>query len=245
MSYSPDSTRLLVASKNHSITFYDALTYSFLYRHSGAGEALTGKWSKDSKYIAAGYLSSPTLHILNGTTYTSITNISTSLMSIYEVDFSWDSLHLLVCGEKAAYMYNVSTWAVMWSNAYDQIIYSCRFASNGDFAIGDYTGKITSYKKVTTNYSQRFSSQASDKNILEMDYSPDGQTLLAVDFAGTVHHYKPNLTNSTRTSHFLGKDAFTIAYSYDGTLYATGDTLTKTKFWNGTAAIGTLTNTWS
>lgn len=59
-----------------------------------------------------------------------------------------------------------------------------------------------------------------------------------MDFAGNVHRYKPRVTNATKQSHFVGKDAFTIAYSYDGSLYATGDTNKYTKFWNGTSALG-------
>ena len=96
-SYSPDTSKISVATDSNSHYVYSTGSYSLLHTYAAGSKALTTKFSPDQNYIAFG-LQNNSVTLLNANTYAPINSISTLFSEVYEVDFSSDSSKILICG---------------------------------------------------------------------------------------------------------------------------------------------------
>ena len=74
--YSPDGTKILVASKDGDHAIYDAFNFSLLHTYSSSESAKSAKYSPDGQYIAIG-MDNDSVIILDGSTYGFVANIPT------------------------------------------------------------------------------------------------------------------------------------------------------------------------
>jgi WD40 repeat protein len=98
--FSPDRTMVLTASSSKKMIVWNFSSFEPIFTLNCTSTVKTAKFSKDQKYIAVGQ-SSNNVNIIQVSTFTSITNVSTGCNPVNEVDFSWDYKRLLVCGNNA------------------------------------------------------------------------------------------------------------------------------------------------
>jgi WD40 repeat protein len=242
--YSPDGSKIVVASRDGRHYIYDALSFAIIYQYIST-IAYTAKYSPDRQYIAFG-LQNSTVIVLSGVDYSFVTSIALGFSTVWEVHFNANSNKLLVCGGATSRGYQI--FAVPgWNSLKTDVsasgdALSCRFANNDYYAVGFRDGFIKVYNAATAYSSVWTNRRTTNSEIAALDFSPNSSQLLA---AWSVNGQKVGIfTVSSNTSEAnltsVGTDILAVDWSSDGSVFALGKL-------NHNALInnGSLSTTWN
>lgn len=198
---------------------YNATTYEIIRIYNNSGnEPNSVKISKDSKWIAIGYENSD-LHVLSSTTFAPLFTKATAQTTIAEVDFSYDNLTVMSCGDDKGYKIYSLTPAgglvdsqILNPNPKDAD--SCKFSPLGYVGFGgDDRSKIAVPNTVglLLNFNN-------GENINEIDFALNSHNLVSVSDGGRVRI--DNVSTIITVSGALN----TISFGKQGRHFAFGGT---------------------
>lgn len=210
-SYSPDSSKVVVASKDNNHYIYNPVSFQVEYPYVGSTKSLSAKFSRDGLYIAIG-LQNNSIVILSNS-YAFVAAVPSAIGAIEELHFNKDSTLMLACGSvgsRGYEIFDVATWTVVYSDyTYGNTAMCCRFADNGNYAVGSQDGFVRYYSSA---HSLIWSNQRNTNSPIEaLDFSPNSSYLLVSwsgagkkvgIFAVGSNSSELNLTIGSSTSNF-------------------------------------------
>ena len=95
-SYSPDGSKVVIASKDNNHYIYNALSFLVDYAFTATTKANTAKYSRNGAYIAFGLQNNSVLIL--SSSYTFVAAVPTAFSVVEELHFNQGSTLMLVCG---------------------------------------------------------------------------------------------------------------------------------------------------
>lgn len=223
-SYSPDGSKIVVASNDNNHYIYNALSFLVEYPLTATTRANTAKYSRDGLYIAIGLQNNSVL--IYSSSYTFVAAVPTAFGVVNELHFNKQSTLMLVCGgggSNGYEIFNVPTWTIAHSDyTYGDSGLSCRFADDsGRYAVGTKDGYIRYY--FPSNILILQNQMNSNADVEGLDFSPNGSYLL-VAWSGAGRKVGIfDLTSVSPEFNLSGSSSNTFYctdWSEDGTLFS-------------------------
>jgi WD40 repeat protein/transcriptional regulator with XRE-family HTH domain len=179
VAYSPDGTRLVTASQDHTAKVWDSATGKEMMTLQGhTAPVNTVAYSADGTRIATGS-DDHTAKIWDASSGAELFTITGHGDAIFRVEFSPDSLRVVTAGaDKTARIWDVATGKLLTTVTHDDAVLDATFSPDGSkIATNSWDGTVKMWDASSGKEVRTFIDQPGDNS--SVDFSADGKRIAA------------------------------------------------------------------
>jgi hypothetical protein len=238
MALAPDNMRILTTSNLNVIYLYDVTTGAELHELEGifAAESAAA-WSPDSQFVAVGDVNGVVM-VWDSATGEGVFGSSNDTGVVQKLAWSPDGTYLAAIGEFELTIWNTTTWEQAHS---EQVFAGASLAWSPDSQSLLYTDAVMISRLSLTDTIVNIGIwMTHDQNIVDMDWSPDGQWLAIIDGIQQVNVY--NVADSTLRYRMRGhRDTInSVQWAADSVYILTASDDKTVRIWNGSTGSATF-----